>query len=96
MKFKVVCINAKNKPSEVPESSWVEEHEIYTVILVSRMAKQGMILGFKLAEVSMPEGCKYQHYMADRFRPATEDDFEAAEAVRKLLEESLELELVEL
>lgn len=96
MKFQVVCIDDSRKPSEVPASSWIERQEIYTVTMVSRMAKQGMILGFKLAEVSMPEGCKYQHYMADRFRPATEEDFEAIEAVKKLMEESLELELLEL
>lgn len=93
-KFRVVCINDKNKPVEVPASSWVEKEEVYTVVGASNMARQGMMVGFKLAEVQMPIDCDYQYYASYRFRPYTDADAEAEKAVEALLEEIGELELV--
>ena len=94
--FRIICINDKNKPSSIPQSSWIEQDEIYTVIFASNMGKQKMILGYKLDEVSMPEDCEYQYYIASRFRPYTEDDALAEKAVEELLEEVLELELLDI
>lgn len=95
-KFKVVCINAKNKPLEIPSTLWLERDELYTVTSVQIMANQNGALGFKLAELPLPENGKYDSFLANRFRPATEDDLDAIEAVKKLLEEVEIGEFVEL
>jgi hypothetical protein len=34
--FKVVCINNKNRPPEVPTSCWLKEGEEYTVVRVGK------------------------------------------------------------
>lgn len=91
--MKVVCINDAKKPAEIPASSWVKKGEEYTVIDAKNMARQRGILGYKFAEISIPEDCEYQYYSAHRFRPVDENDSDATEAVEKLLEE-LEEELV--
>ena len=83
--YRVVCINDKKKPSEIPSSSWIEEGEVYTVTKVVKMAKQRMTLAYLLAEVSFPEDSKYECYVASRFRPYTDDDAKAEAAVEELL-----------
>lgn len=90
--YRVICINDKMKPAAVPAGSWVEEGEIYTVIHASNMARQRMTLGYKLAEVEMPEGIDYEYYAASRFRPYTDEDLEAEKAVEELLMEEFELQ----
>lgn len=85
--FKVVCVNSQAKPSVIPQHLWVEKEEMYTVIRVQKMAKQLGIFGFVLEEISPPKESGYDSYAHYRFRPATEEDFEAIEAVKKLLEE---------
>lgn len=86
-KFKVVCIDDKNKPSIVPQSSWIEKGETYTVVAVANMFKQGMTLGFKLAEVSLPEGSPFEYYQAKRFRPYSDVDMLAETEVSELLKD---------
>jgi hypothetical protein len=91
MEYKVICINASNRPTEVPVGSWIEKDETYTVIGASNMARQRMTLGYKLEEVEFPDDCEYQYYSASRFRPVTEDDMAAEAALEELLSEQLEL-----
>ena len=67
IKFKVICIDDKNKPDGIPLSKWVKASEVYTVIEVGRMLIQGGMLGFKLAEVSLDDCFPYQYYSAARF-----------------------------
>lgn len=93
-KFQVVCINAKNKSVTIPADCWVEEQEIYTVVAVQKMALQGGTLSFVLEEVAPPAHSPFDSYLSDRFRPATDDDFEAIAAVKELLEEVGEKELI--
>jgi hypothetical protein len=87
--MKVVCINSKNKPAAIPAKFWLEEQEIYTVDKVFRIEhkEQKNAIGYTLKELSLPAGGEYESYRADRFRPATDADFEALEAVEGLLEE---------
>lgn len=96
MNYKVICINDKNRPSGVPIENWIELGEVYTVIYASNMARQGMVLGYRLAEVSLPSVGDYQYYLSLRFRPLTDDDLLAEEAVKDLIRETIEedLELV--
>ncbi len=92
--FKVVCIDNKNIPADFPKQYWLEQEETYTVVMVSNMANQPGIIGFQLAEIQIPIMCKYQHFVSDRFRPFTQDDADALEAVRELLLEVEEENLV--
>lgn len=94
--FKVVCINDKNIPAEIPAELRVEAHEMYTVSGVERMFWQPGKIGLKLKELPFPEGFKYSSWISERFRPATEDDYLALEAVAELLQEVEEMDLVPL
>lgn len=94
MNYRVICIDAKNRPSNIPIENWIEEGETYTVIDAANMAKQGMVLGVKLSEISLPPTSEFEYYLADRFRPVSEEDLEAEEAVRQLIEESFMEELL--
>lgn len=87
IRFQVVCTDAKNRPAEIPQSLWLEKDELYSVTSVQTMINQPGKQGFILAELPLPKESKYDSFLSDRFRPATEEDYEALEAVKKLLEE---------
>lgn len=89
--FKVVAVNTNGRPESIPTSKWIVKDEVYTVIQMDYLNIQGRVLGFKLEEINIDDCFPYQYYSADRFQPFTEEDAEAEEAVRKLLEESVEL-----
>ena len=89
--FKVVAINVQGRPESIPTSKWIIKDEIYTVSQMDYLNIQGRLLGFKLEEINIDDCFPYQYFSADRFRPFTKEDAEAEEAVRKLLEESVEL-----
>jgi hypothetical protein len=44
----------------------------------------------------LPDDCKYKFFLANRFRPYTDDDAEAEAAVESLLQEVEEFQAVEL
>ena len=67
IKFKVICINDKDRPDGIPLSKWIKESEVYTVTEVTRMRIQGGKLGFKLAEVNIDDCFPYQYFDASRF-----------------------------
>lgn len=94
IEFKVVCIDAKDKPFNVDLKDWVIEGETYTVTGVLQHPLQGMY-GYLLKEAGFPEDSDFESYISRRFRPVDEQDIEAEEAVRKLLEEVEELTLEE-
>lgn len=86
--FKVVCINSASKPREIPGHLWIEKNEVYTVIGVRPMSIQRGKVGFILKELPLGEDCfPYEYFLADRFRPVTEEDAEAAEFAKAALEE---------
>lgn len=91
--FKVVCINDKNKPAEVPAENWIEKNQVYTVTETATMYLQKMTTGYKLAEVSLPDNSQYKYYIANRFRQYTAEDAEAEMAFEKLIEETQLVEL---
>ena len=72
-----------------------EETEIYHVASTHRSVTQGMKLGYVLEEIDISSlRGKYDSFAAERFRPATEDDRLAMEAVEALMEECAELEFL--
>jgi hypothetical protein len=85
--FRVVCVNDKAKPKDF-YGEWIETGEVYTVVDAKYLAKQRMSIGYKLAEIDLPSESPYQFFMANRFRPYTEDDAMLEYALEELLEES--------
>lgn len=85
--FKVVCIDSTNRPNEIPVNLWVEKDEVYEVIQMDYLNIQNRILGVKLAEKNIDNCFPYQYFALTRFRPYTEDDAKAIDAVEKLLRE---------
>lgn len=94
--FRVVCINANARPADFPAHLWVEKGEIYTVVNAKYLAKQHMAMGYQLSEIELTDDCKYKFFLANRFRPHTEDDALAEVAVESLLQEMEEFMSVEL
>lgn len=92
--FRVVCRNDKAMPVGFPPGCWIKKGQVYTVVEASLLARQGMVVGYKLAEIDLPADCEYQFFLAMRFTPYDELDAEASEAVSELLKEVDDLILV--
>ena len=68
--MKVICIDADNKPKNVPVEEWVQEGDMYTVTRIVRMGLQKNIYGFLLKEVQLSSrSFPYELYDASRFLP---------------------------
>jgi hypothetical protein len=66
--MKVLCINDADKPAKISEENWIKKGKIYTVIEVKKMGLQKGQLGYKLAEVNIPEkSFPYEYYSSSRF-----------------------------
>jgi len=90
--FKVVCINAQNKPGKIPLTEWIVQGNVYTVKQIVQLALMGNELGFELEEVSLsPDSFPYEYYSASRFIP-----LELLEEYEKhtVTEEDLDLSIV--
>jgi hypothetical protein len=88
--MQVICINALNKPKQIPENKWVKEGEIYTVIGLVRLNVQANKVGLVLEEIDLDDSCFPYHYFdADRFAPALNIDLTVAAE-----KEELNLEVV--
>lgn len=87
MDFKVICINDKYKP-EGFIGDWIVKGEIYTVIESVKLIRQRKVDGYKLMEKNIHPESKYQYFIANRFAIYEgEEELEAEEAVKELLEE---------
>ena len=68
--MKVICIDADNKPQNVPVEEWVQEGDMYTVTRIVRMGLQKDIYGFLLKEVQLSSrSFPYELYDSSRFLP---------------------------
>ena len=66
--FKVICIDADNKPKRISPYEWLEEGKVYTVVEVARMSLQQNRFGYRLKEVQLSEqSFPFEYYSADRF-----------------------------
>jgi hypothetical protein len=61
--FEVICVNAQNKPKEIPSHLWLEKDKRYTVIGIGHTLDGA--IGFKLDEIELTEDC----YPFDCFNP---------------------------
>jgi hypothetical protein len=68
--MKVICIDADNKPKNVPIEEWVKEGNTYTVTKIVRMGLQKETYGFLLKEIQLSsKSFPYELYDALRFLP---------------------------
>ena len=68
--MKVICIDADNKPQNIPIEEWVKEGNMYNVTRIVRMGLQKDIYGFLLKEVQLSSrSFPYELYDATRFLP---------------------------
>ena len=68
--MKVICIDADNKPKNVPVEEWVQEGDAYTVTRIVRMGLQKDTYGYLLKEVQLSSrSFPYELYDATRFLP---------------------------
>ena len=78
--MKIMCINDKNKPQEIPANKWIHSGEVYTLIGVQPLLSSNS-MGFELAEITLGEECfPYHYFNPDRFVPVDEKEMEAVEA----------------
>lgn len=69
--MKVVCINDRNRPKQIPPEKWIVKGETYTVVSTSMMNLQRSKIGLKLAEIELGQSCfPYEYFDADRFAMA--------------------------
>lgn len=68
--MKVICIDADNKPKNVPVEEWVKEGDMYNVTRIVRMGLQKDTYGYLLKEVQLSSrSFPYELYDAIRFLP---------------------------
>ena len=68
--MKVICIDADNKPKNVPIEEWVKEGDMYNVTRIVRMGLQKNIYGFLLKEIQLSSrSFPYELYDSSRFLP---------------------------
>ena len=68
--MKVICIDADNKPKNVPVEEWIQEGDTYTVTRIVRMGLQKNTYGYLLKEVQLSSrSFPYELYDSSRFLP---------------------------
>jgi hypothetical protein len=94
VQVRVICINDKGRPNEIPLGKWPVKGKPYTITgFVRMLGTSGGGLGVTLAEMSL-EGCyPYKYYMASRFGVPV-GDTSLVERAEELLKEAKEEELV--
>lgn len=71
--IRCICVDAKNKPKEIPTKKWVVEQEKYTITHIFKHPNQNNIQGVELAEINL-NGCHpYESYKLSRFIVNMED-----------------------
>lgn len=91
---RVICIDNKNKPSIIPQSSWVKEEIEYTVIrvLTSLNENSKNVLMFDIAEKDISMYAPYGYFRATRFA-VHQDDIEKLEELARLCTELNDIDI---
>jgi len=84
--MKVICIDDKNRPNEIPISRWIKKGKKYTIIKVSYMVQQD-IYGCQLEEIDNSDLFPWTHFALSRFAVSKEDVLEAVKNHELELEE---------
>ena len=71
--IEAICIDASNKPNDIPNNKWLVEGEIYHIIYTVTVLPQRK-LAFHLAELELDESCHpYEYFLSTRFAIHEED-----------------------
>ena len=91
---RVICINDKERPVEIPINKWVKENNEYNVSWVF-YSIPSKTMAFDLEEIHLDESCKpYGYFSAHRFA-IHKDDLEKFEQLVKDCTEFNDLEEIE-
>jgi hypothetical protein len=77
MNVRVICINDKDRPNEVPNTRWIKQGEVYHIVQIDKLNAQGGIYGCKLDEIDNDDLTPYEYFRLDRFavpEQLTEED----------------------
>jgi len=78
--MKIMCVNDKNRPQEIPANKWLQAGVTYTLIGVQPLLSSNS-MGFELAEITLGEDCfPYHYFNPDRFVPVDQSEIDAIEA----------------
>lgn len=84
--MKLLCINSKDKPKEIPQSKFVKEGEWYELLMVIRCMPANVI-GFELVEPTLDETClPFSCFLGDRFAILENDITEFIELCKSCAE----------
>jgi hypothetical protein len=84
--MKVICINDRDRPNEIPISKWIVKDKIYSVIKIWHIRQKPGTYGLELAEIDLSNCFPYLYFSANRFAPVMSNkDIEAI--LEKALEE---------
>ena len=84
--MKVLCVDSKNRPNEVPVSRWVSKDKEYTIVKVCYMVQQD-IYGCKLEELNNDDLYPWSYFALNRFAISKQEILEAVEEKQLELEE---------
>ena len=75
--IKVICINDKNRPVEIPTNHWIKLNEQYHITHIFKMINYGNVIGVTLKEIDLYslKDCPYHQFRLDRFA-IHQDDLE--------------------
>ena len=72
--LKLICIDDKNKPDEIPKEKWIKYGETYTLINVQFLDVENT-MGFELNEITLDKSCfPYHYFTPDRFIPKDDEE----------------------
>jgi|LakMenEpi03Aug12_release.lakeMendotaPanAssembly.Ray.scaffolds.fasta_scaffold651533_2 hypothetical protein len=71
---RLLCIDASNRPKEIPKNKWLTKDHEYTAVWVTIHVNQNSIQGVQLAEINLDETCHpYESFRLSRFAINIED-----------------------
>lgn len=71
--IKCLCIDDKNKPTQIPNEKWLEKGREYTLLFSMTVLPQKQ-LAFQLNEIELDDSCSpYTWFLANRFAFRQED-----------------------
>lgn len=66
--IKGICINEKNKPTEIAPEHWIKDGKEYHILMINNMVMQEGILGAVIKEIDLDKlEYKYSCFRMDRF-----------------------------
>tara|TARA_R100000654_G_scaffold34224_2_gene59660 strand:+ start:1146 stop:1430 length:285 start_codon:yes stop_codon:yes gene_type:complete len=74
--LKLICINDRNKPPEIPDDKWIKYGETYTLINVQFLDINNQ-MGFEISEITLDDSCfPYHYFTPERFIPKDDEELE--------------------